>query len=211
MALPYGQATRIAVVVGQGLALILGLAGLLIPGQFTLILIAMFIFFGAGQEGQTAAARELLGDMRVYQAASRNSHTVDPSDRLSHVVDLTLSTHQADFMVIQEGRLVGVLSRAAVLEALRQHGPDVLVSQVMCSDHPTVGLADTLLDAQQKMASVACQALPVLDHGEPVALLTLADVNEAYSLMAINPQAFARGDTPRTRGDTTLPPRGPGV
>ena len=192
MALPYVQATRIAVAVGQGLALLLGLAGLLIPGQFTLMLIAIFIFFGAGQEGQTAAARELLGDLRVYQAASRNTRPVSPADRLSHVVDLTLSTHQADFMVIEGGQLVGVLSRAAVLDALRRHGPDVAVSQVMCGDHPTVAPDDTLLAAQQKMATAACQALPVLENGQPVALLTLADINEAYTLMMISPQAFAR-------------------
>jgi Zn-dependent protease/CBS domain-containing protein len=196
MALPYVQATRIAVAVGQGLALLLGLAGLLLPGQLTLILIAIFIFFGAGQEGQMTAARELLGDLRVHQAASRNTHTVIPSDRLSHVVDLTLSTHQADFMVVDQGRLAGVVSRALVLEALRKHGPDALVSQVMCGDHPTVAPTDTLLAAQQKMATAACQALPVLEDGEPVALLTLADINEAYTLMAISPQAFTRASTP---------------
>ena len=192
MVLPYVQATRIAVAVGQGLALVLGLAGLLIPGQYTLMLIAVFIFFGAGQEGQTAAARELLSSLRVRQAASRNTRAVSPSDRLSHVVDLTLSTHQADFMVIEGGELVGVLSRAVVLDALRKYGPDVPVGQVMCADHPTVEPEDTLLAAQKKMSAAACQALPVLEGGQPVALLTLADINEAYTLMAISPQALNR-------------------
>jgi len=192
MVLPYVQATRIAVVVGQGLALVLGLAGLLIPGQYALMLIAVFIFFGAGQEGQTAAARELLSSLRVRQAASRNTRTVSPSDRLSHVVDLTLSTHQADFMVIEGGELVGVLSRAVVLDALRRYGPDVSVGQVMSADHPTVEPEDTLLTAQKKMSAAACQALPVLEGGQPVALLTLADINEAYALMAISPQALNR-------------------
>ena len=192
MVLPYVQATRIAVVVGQGLALVLGLAGVLIPGQFTLVFIAIFVFLGAGQEGQATAARELLGDLRVHQAASRNTHVVAPSDHLSRVVDLTLSTHQADFMVIDHEMLVGVLSRDVVLAALRQHGPDVVVSEVMCADHPTVGLNDTLLAAQKAMSTAACQALPVVEGGRPVGLLTLADINEAYTMMAINPQAFAR-------------------
>ena len=117
-----------------------------------------------------AAARELLGDLRVYQTASRNTRPVSPSDRLSHVVDLTLSTHQADFMVIEGGQLVGVLSRAAVLDALHRYGPDVAVAQVMCGDHPTVTPDETLLSAQQKMSTAACQALPVLENGQPVAL-----------------------------------------
>jgi CBS domain-containing protein len=190
MVLPYLRATRIAVVVGQGLALVLGLAGLLIPGQMTLVLVAIFVFLGAGQEGQATAARELLGDLRVYQAVSRSGHVVAPWDRLARVVDLTLSTHQADFMVIEDGVLVGVLSRDAVLSGLRKHGPDVEVGRVMCSGHPTVGLNDTLLDAQQVMSSVTCQALPVVESGRPVGLLTLADINEAYTMMAISPQTF---------------------
>jgi predicted transcriptional regulator len=195
MALPYLQATRIAVAVGQGLALLLGLAGLLIPGQLTLLLIAIFIFLGAGQEGQMTAARDLLGDLRVHQAASRHSRTVSPSDTLSHVVDLTLSTHQADFMVVEQGRLAGVLSRSVILQALREGGPDTVVRQVMCDDHPTVAMTDSLLTAQQEMAKAACQALPVVEDGQPVALLTLADINEAYTLMAISPQTFASAET----------------
>ncbi|HUW10458.1 MAG TPA: CBS domain-containing protein, partial [Anaerolineae bacterium] len=58
--------------------------------------------------------------------------------------------------------------------------------------HPTVGLNDTLLAAQKAMSTAACQALPVVEGGRPVGLLTLADINEAYMMMAINPQAFAR-------------------
>lgn len=192
LALPYLQATRIAVAVGQGMALLLGLAGLLIPGQLSLLLIALFIFFGAGQEGQMTAARELLGDLRVSQAASLNTRTVLPTDPLSHVLDLTLSTHQADFMVLEGDRLVGVLSRAAVMDALRKRGVDVLVGEVMCPDHPTVQPSDTLLLAQRVMSGATCQALPVMEGGRPVGLLTMADINEAYALMAIAPQSFVR-------------------
>jgi len=192
LALDYVQATRIAVAIGQGIALIFGLAGLLIPGQFTLVLIAIFIFLGAGQEGQMVAVRQLLGELRVGQAASRETHTISPSDLLSHVVDLTLSTHQADFMVIEGGQLVGVLSRAAVLNALRRYGSEVPVSQVMCAEYPTVEPHDTLLTAQQKMVAARCQALPVLEGGRPVALLTLEDINEIYAVMMASPQAVRR-------------------
>jgi len=161
---------------------------LLIPGQFMLMLIAIFIFLGAGQEGQMVAARQMLGELRVHQAASRETHVVSPLDSLSRVVDLTLSTHQADFMVIEGERLVGILSRSAVLEALRRYGADVLVGQVMCAEYPTVELNDTLLVAQQKMAAARCQALPVLEGGRPVALLTLEDINEIYALVMASPQ-----------------------
>jgi len=192
LGLPYVQATRVAVGVGQGIALLLGLAGLLIPGQFTLVLIAGFIFFGAGQEGQMTAARELLGGLTVRQAASRPSVPLSPYDRLSRAVDLTLSSHQADFLVVDGERLLGVLSRDALLSSLKKQGPDTTVREAMCVDHPSVGLDESLLVAQQRMASASCQALAVMEQDLPVGLLTLADINEAYTLMAISPQAVVR-------------------
>lgn len=189
--LDYVPATRIAVAVGQGIALIVGLLGLLGYVPLTLVLIAIFIFFGAGQEGQATAARELLGDIRVYQAASRTSRSVSPGDPLSRVVDLTLSTHQSDFMVLDDQQLVGVLTRSALIDGLRRHGPDIPVAEVMCGQYPSTSPEETLLAAQRKMSGAKCEALPVLEGDVPVALLTMADVNEAYTLAAISPQSFA--------------------
>src|SRR5690606_31179392 len=63
----YGRATAIAVNVGQTLAWIMGLWGFL-GGGFFLILIAIFIYMGAGQEGQMVALRRALGNLKVRQA-----------------------------------------------------------------------------------------------------------------------------------------------
>ena len=49
----YAKATKIAAQVGQGLALLMGLWGFM-SGSWTLVLIATFVWMGAGQESQGA-------------------------------------------------------------------------------------------------------------------------------------------------------------
>src|SRR5918999_1389957 len=65
--LDYRRATRIAVAVGQGLALLLGLLGFA-SGDYFLIAIALFVWFGASAEGHHVAVEDVLGGATVGQA-----------------------------------------------------------------------------------------------------------------------------------------------
>ena len=82
--------------IGQGLALLLGLVGF-VGGNYFLILIAIFVWFGASQEGEQVALRRVLGGATVGQAMIRRPQVLAATDPLGHAVELTLSTAQADF------------------------------------------------------------------------------------------------------------------
>ena len=64
MKLGYPRATRIASLIGQGLAIVLGVFGVF-SGNFILALIAVFIFFGAGQENVAAQAKTVLSTEKI--------------------------------------------------------------------------------------------------------------------------------------------------
>lgn len=64
--LTYVRATRIAATVGQVAAVLFALVGFVF-GQPLLILIAMFVFFGAQQEALYASAREMAEDTSLTQ------------------------------------------------------------------------------------------------------------------------------------------------
>ncbi len=68
--LEYLRATRISVAIGQLLAWLLGLGGFL-QGNLFLILIAIFIYVGAGQEERTIQAKSVLGDLTIDEVYSR--------------------------------------------------------------------------------------------------------------------------------------------
>ncbi|HLF29235.1 MAG TPA: site-2 protease family protein [Anaerolineae bacterium] len=197
--LNYARATAIAVGIGQNLALLAGLYGFL-SGQLNLVLIAIFVFLGAGSEGQLAQVKGVLGDLKVRQAFSRRTDALDPNDRLTRAVDLTLSSFQSDFPVCENGQLVGLLTKTDLISALQQRGSNAFVVSVMRKEFPTIGLDESLFKAQQMMAENNIEAVPVLENGEFRGLLTLRDVDEVFRLLSASPQLLqSRRATPTAR------------
>ena len=185
--LDYPKATAIAVAIGQNLALLAGLYGFL-GGQLNLVLIAIFVYLGAGSEGQMVQVKSVLEDLKVRQAFTRKTEVLDADDRLTRAIDLTLSTFQSDFPVCREGELIGLLTKTDLLKALHDRGSNAFVVSVMRKEFPTVGLDDSLFKVQQLMTEQRIEAVPVMENGQFHGLVTMQDVDEVYRLMSINPQ-----------------------
>jgi Zn-dependent protease/CBS domain-containing protein len=186
----HARATKIAAQVGQGFALLMGLWGFM-SGSWTLVIIAIFVWMGAGQESQGAQVKHMLGETTVGQAMTRSPHVLRVNDSLSKAVELTLSTSQADFPVLEWGsnRVAGLLTETDLLRGLQSRGRGAAAREVMRTKITAASPDELLHDAQQKMLVNRLRALPVLDaKGELLGLLTVNDINEAYRLMSINPK-----------------------
>ncbi len=179
------QATDVAVRVGQGFAWLLGLGGLL-TGNLIWILIAIFVYSGAAQEGRMTRVRGILEGMKVKQAFSRKVLSVSPDDPVSRAADLTLESFQADFPVCDEGKIVGLLTHTDIIRALKLRDPDAPVRSIMKTDFPRLSPDDGLFEVHQQMQGSGLDALPVIEEGQFAGLLTSRDVNEAYQLLSIN-------------------------
>jgi Zn-dependent protease/CBS domain-containing protein len=182
--LDYARATAIAVAIGQGLALFLGLVGFA-SGNYVLILIAIFVWFGASQEGEQVALRRMLGGTTVGQAMSQRPQVLATADPLGHAVELTLSTTQADFPVVDPGgRVVGLLTLDDLLRGLRDR-PEATVGEAMRRQFPVARPEESVAVAQGQLDEGGVRALPVVrSDGRLAGLLTAADIGEALRLLA---------------------------
>jgi Zn-dependent protease/CBS domain-containing protein len=181
--LDYLRATRIAINVGQVLAVTLGLFGILTT-SWMLVLVAVFIFFSAGQERRIVETRAVLGNLRVEQALNRRAPNLSPLHSLAHVLDLASRLRQVNFPVMQGNQLVGVLTQDDVLAALHEHGSEIRVGRVMRRRFPVVRPTDTLLRAQQLIVQSGVMALPVVDGSVVLGLISMQDINAAYLFSA---------------------------
>ncbi|NLT34767.1 MAG: site-2 protease family protein [Gaiellales bacterium] len=178
------RATRTAVVVGQALALALGLWGLLGGGIF-LLLVAVFIFLGASGEGQGAETGRVLGSVRVGQAVNAGVEYARPGQVVGELAARLFHTYQTDFLVVDaEERLVGLVTRDMLIRALSQHGRFYPVAQAMMVDFPSLAPQDSLLDAFNSMRAAGTKAAAVVDEGRLVGMLSMEDISEAFSLLA---------------------------
>lgn len=175
------RATRIAAAIGQVLAIGLGVFGAL-TGNIILILIAVFIFFGAGQENAQGQARTVLTTLRVGDAYNKHALTLVIGDRVSKVVDYILTSYQPDFAVLQGGRLLGIVTRADVLRALATETDDLYVTSIMRREVVRVPADATLDEVSQTMSERDERIVAVYAGEEYLGLVSIEDIAEALTI-----------------------------
>ncbi|NWG21899.1 MAG: site-2 protease family protein [Chloroflexi bacterium] len=177
------RATRIATLLGQGIAILLGIFGI-VSGNFLLALVAVFIFLGAGQENAEGQARTMLVTMRVGDAYNRHALTLQIGDRVSKVVDYILTSYQPDFAVMQGGRPIGIVTRDDVLRALASDPRDLYVTGVMQRDIVQVPSSATLDEVRQLMNERSTRVVAVYEGDVYLGLVSIEDIAEAYAVLA---------------------------
>src|ERR687893_2543403 len=178
------RATEIASRVGQLFAFAFFLIGLL-GGNFLLALVAVFIFFGATGEAQMVRQRELTRGLRVsdVMGSKPNTQTVTPSHTFVQVLNSVIHGYQEDFPVVDDGKLVGMLPRDEIMAAA--HSPERYssVRDLMKTNVPTISSqADLFEDGLRILQQSGSRALPVIENGELVGMLTIEDVGQASLL-----------------------------
>jgi Zn-dependent protease len=169
------RATRIAARIGQALAIGLGLLGLM--GNPFLILIAVFVWIGAGSEAVAVEADAGLAGRPAHQAMITAFHSLAPGDELSRAVDLTLAGMQKDFPVLDGERVVGVLTQPAILRGLRDLGAAGRVEAVMApapTADASTSLAALLATAQASDARLVC----ILRDGRLAGIVDMENIAE---------------------------------
>jgi Zn-dependent protease/predicted transcriptional regulator len=191
--LDYVRATQIAAVLGQAMAVLFGFAGLF--GNPVLLFIAFFVWTAASQEAGLVQIKSALGNIPVSRAMLRDYRTVRPDDRLQVVIDLILSGSQQDFPVVDAGRVVGVLTRQAVMTALSKQGEAGPVVDVMEREFHTASPHDMLEPVFLGMQAQRCRIVPVVNQGQLVGLVTLENIGEflmIQSALETRPRAVSR-------------------
>jgi CBS domain-containing protein len=175
----YARATHIAAVLGQVMALGFAAHGLFIaPFNPMLVMIAFFVWVGASQEEGAAQMRSAIGGEPVGRAMLTEFHALSPVDPLGRAVELTLNGWQQDFPVVQDGTVVGILTRAGLIGALAQRGPQTPVGAVMAREFPVAQPDEPLEAALARVQDAPGACLPVLERGKIVGLLTSTNVGE---------------------------------
>jgi Zn-dependent protease len=170
--LPHLRATQMAARIGQGLALGLGLLGLL--SSPLLVFLAAFLFLSAGAELGAATLRHLARDARVSAAMLAPCIRLPLECTLQDAVESLLHSAQNDFPVTDAGgHLRGLLTREGIVCGLGEGGQNPLVTQWMRRTVPTVEPSMSVEKALGLLRESGSTALPVLDEsGEVLGLFT---------------------------------------
>jgi stage IV sporulation protein FB len=176
----YARATNIAATIGQTLAFVGALCALVWWNNPMLMLVAIFVFFGAQSEAAQAQMRSVTNGLRVRDAMVTRFEVLPRGATLHDAVQAVLNTSQHDFPIVDEsGSVIGVLTRDDIIVALRETGPQTPVVESMRANVPALDPMMFFDRAQGIMQSSDSPALPVVDHfGRLVGLFTHENVGE---------------------------------
>ncbi len=183
----YVRATEIAANVGQALAILFGFIGLF-TNPF-LVFIALFVWMGAGQEASIVEMKAALRGVPISHLMITDFRILHPWEPLSRVVQLILSGWQQDFPVVNEDRVVGILTRSALLTALSGAESDQRVQDVMLSRFETADASEMAQPVFTRLQACDCRTLPVLQGGKLVGLVTAENLGEFLMIEKARPGA----------------------
>ncbi len=197
------RATEIAASIGQGFAILMGLAAVFM-GHFILMFIAFFIFVSAGQEVAAQKSLAVIRGQRVADAMVTRFEVLKHDATLSEAADLLLATHQEDFPVMADGEVRGMLTRADLVQGLANHGPQAYVAGSARRQVVELSPRDWLVDALEKMRA-ASERVAVVFHDAPearrlIGLLTEENIGELLRIREANhPPADGAPAEPKPR------------
>lgn len=182
MAMRYLRATAIAVTIGQAIAVIFFVYGIF-HNSLMLPIIGFFIFWGAETEERMVRMRAVLRDLDVDDVMNRNFTTVLPTDSIAHCLEKIYQTGQEDFPVLDNGQLVGLVTRNEILKAVHERGTSVPVAMAMRRVFKAISPRTKLTKAHEEMMSGDGSTFPVMEDGQLVGLLSIDNISR-YVLLA---------------------------
>lgn len=174
--LDYVKATQTAASIGQGLAFVFGFIGLFTDPM--LLFIAFFVWIGAAQEASMVQVKSALGGIPVNQAMQTQFQSLSSRDPLSQMVQLILAGAQHDFPVVDDGRVVGMVTRRDFITGLTQHGQGIGIAAVMRTGLPQIDSYDMVETALTRLQESGLSSLPVTHAGQLVGLITHENITE---------------------------------
>ncbi len=177
----YVQATRRAVTIGQGFAMLLMMIGLV--WNVWLVLVGFFLFLGAQMEDRSVVFQSVLETVRMEQVMLTQFSILSPADTLEDALSKAVHTLQDDFPVVRGMEMVGVINKARIVDALR-NGGNGYVQPAMVRSFEVAKRTDSLAEAFRKLGARGLSMIPVVDSGRLVGIVTMQNLMHSMALLA---------------------------
>lgn len=181
LAMPEARATQIAGGIGQGLAIVLGIAGIFMQ-SLILMLIAFFVFIGASQEIAATVTRSMLAGHVLSDAMQTRFRSITSGESLGNAANLLIHSSQRDFPVMNGDDIIGLLTRSQLAQGLTADGPTGYVAGWMLREFKTAGPNVPLDQALEMFSQPDTSPILVMEGELLIGMVTMENVSEFLML-----------------------------
>ena len=188
----HAKATRIAASIGQIVAVLFGILGLI--GNPMLLFIAVFVFFGAQQEALYATAKENFEETRVAHVMQRLPPVFTRGMTVLDAVQLAMRDSRNSYPLVDSGlRVLGLVPAADLSRALHSRAGEPVENFSRTPAVPIPAEA-TLLQAREIMRNSSQDDFPVTNATRQlVGYLSRTDLPERFLSSEGNELPFGPG------------------
>jgi Zn-dependent protease len=176
------EATKIAAGIGQGLAVLFFILGLFF-NPF-LILIALFIFFGAYGENQMVKQSSLLEGHTAKEAMLQYITRLHPEDTVQKAIDTLLAGSEKDFVVTEDNAIVGILYQKDIIK--NAANTSLLIRDIMHCEFKTVDISSEITKVLEMIGKEKTNFFPVTQNKELVGAIDSSNISEFILLKAVS-------------------------
>ena len=173
--MPLHKATAIAADIGRGFAIIFGIIGLLLFNPI-LIIIAVFVYLGAGQEASMVRYSHLLNGITVSDAMSSPVTYISPKSSVESVIQAMYNTKHLGFPVIENGALIGMVTLHDINHTSSIDREAMIVGDIMSKEPLTLPPDAPLTEALKLMSGMNIGRVPVVRDGQVEGIVTRTDI-----------------------------------
>ncbi len=120
---------------------------------------------------------ELSYDLKIHEVMSKSLHTASPDISLSDVLKILRINRISGVPVVEDEKLVGVISIEDIVRALQNNDLTETVGQYMTRDLVTVAGYDSIVKAMQTFSEKHVGRLPVINEEDKlVGMITKGDI-----------------------------------
>lgn len=170
------RATRIAASIGQFLAILFVFFGIFY--NFWWVFIGVFVYLGAGAEAFMEVTKSSLAGKKVRDVMMRHFTPFAPDNTLGQVVEALLNGQEQEFVVMQDEKVTGIITRKELIRGLSQWGKEAPLSNSMIREfiilHPDMDLPEIF----QKLMTDGSSVAPVMEDGKLVGIVDRDNINE---------------------------------
>jgi len=183
------HATRRAVSIGQSIAMVFMLAGMVQYFERAgmesawVALIGFFLLLAAQLEERSAVFHSVLETVRLEDIMLTDFASLSPADTLEDALNKAVHCLQDDFPVIRGGDMVGVISRQKIVHALRAEG-NGYVQSAMNRIFDVAQKKESLASAFRKLSSRNLSLIPIVEDQRLVGIVTLQNLMHSMALLA---------------------------
>ncbi|MFH0966367.1 MAG: CBS domain-containing protein, partial [Methanobacteriota archaeon] len=150
-----------------------------------LILIAFFIYIGAGQESSVTRYKFLLKDVKTRDIMSQPVTGVSQGMALYEVINLMYQTKHLGFPVLDRGHLIGIITLTDLSRVSSIDRDAMQVKDTMSRDVITLPPDAPVIDALRIMTQRDIGRIPIQDDGNVVGIITKSDIFTVMELREI--------------------------